>query len=635
MKYGVNLHLVALNSKKTIPETLYIAIESPFTDYGNTKSFKSKFAADLQLTPPTLVIPDHVVELTLTLFEQRKLVKDKELCRFKLPLASPVASLAPTALTLNSAEFTLECSVLAQIIAQKSESMSSMDSCEEKVIKGTSFNSKPRQRNSTNFDSIIHIRLETISYNDEKTLKTATLKISNGENRTVKSKAVKFHGPVGEIRADVDIHHYKEDGDEILIILLDGKAVLARGTLSLAEIQPDKVNSKNIEMKTASILSGALSKVGELKLAISKTGAKKSEQEQLEIMKDSQKTGKLTIMLICATKLKTSRDVIASIRFGNERLETTPSKDSGGVALWGDRFVVDIFDPHDLVEISLFESRKKESLGQLFISLHKLKPKVSYHFYLKDAKGRLTESTLEFEIDFKFNPFISGLKMFTPKRSAIWEDTKEDVSLVRMARLVTRIKSFIVTPDLEAIAQNIDDILRWKRPLVSVSTLFGWLIFVNCFELWMIPFALATALISQKFAIKKKKDSDDSQSIDRKKSSAAKDFKLLQDSKDALRNAQDTLEGVAEILEKIQNTWNWEIGFSSATLSIAVFIITFVLYLVPIRIMLSLWGVNKICRLLIQPGFINNNEIADFLSRQPSTRQLELISNELVEVSAQ
>ncbi len=130
-----------------------------------------------------------------------------------------------------------------------------MDSCEEKVIKGTSFNSKPRQRTSTNFDSIIHIRLETISY-DEKTPKTATLKISNGENRRVKSKAVKFHGPVGEIRADVDIHHYKEDGDELLIVLLDGKAVLARGTLSLAEIQPDKVNSKNIEMKTASILSG-------------------------------------------------------------------------------------------------------------------------------------------------------------------------------------------------------------------------------------------------------------------------------------------------------------------------------------------------------------------------------------------
>ena len=63
----------------------------------------------------------------------------------------------------------------------------------------------------------------------------------------------------------------------------------------------------------------------------------------------------------------------------------------------------------------------------------------------------------------------------------------------------------------------------------------------------------------------------------------------------ALRNAQDTLEGIAEILEKIQNTWNWEIGFSSATLSIAVFIITIVLYFLPIRILLSLWGVNKVC----------------------------------------
>ena len=110
------------------------------------------------------------------------------------------------------------------------------------------------------------------------------------------------------------------------------------------------------------------------------------------------------------------------------------------MAIWGDRFVVDIFDPHDLVEISLIDSRKKESLGQLFVSLHKIKPKVSYHYYLKDAKGRLTDSTLEFEIDFKFNPFISGLKMFTPKRTKIWEHLKEDVSLVRMAKLVTRIK---------------------------------------------------------------------------------------------------------------------------------------------------------------------------------------------------
>ena len=141
-----------------------------------------------------------------------------------------------------------------------------MDSCEEKVIKGTSFNtnisnkpiSKSRQRTSTNFDSIIHIRLETIFFEGEKIPKTATLKISNGENRTVKNKTVKFSGKIGEIRADVDIHHYKEDGDELLIVILEGKTVLARGTLSLAEIQPDKVNSKNIEMKTASILSGTI-----------------------------------------------------------------------------------------------------------------------------------------------------------------------------------------------------------------------------------------------------------------------------------------------------------------------------------------------------------------------------------------
>ena len=72
----------------------------------------------------------------------------------------------------------------------------------------------------------------------------------------MKTKTVKFHGPIGEIRTDVDINHYKEDGDELLMVLLDGKTVLARGSLSLTEIQSDKVNSKNIDMKTASILSG-------------------------------------------------------------------------------------------------------------------------------------------------------------------------------------------------------------------------------------------------------------------------------------------------------------------------------------------------------------------------------------------
>ena len=48
----------------------------------------------------------------------------------------------------------------------------------------------------------------------------------------------------------------------------------------------------------------------------------------------------------------------------------------------------------------------------------------------------------------------------------------------------------------------------------------------------MIPFALASALISQKYAKKKKNENDDFHSIERKKSSAAKEFKLLQDSKD-------------------------------------------------------------------------------------------------------
>ena len=45
--------------------------------------------------------------------------------------------------------------------------------------------------------------------------------------------------------------------------------------------------------------------------------------------------------------------------------------------------------------------------------------------------------------------------MFKPKSEIVWEEKKEDVSLTRIANLVNRIKSFIVTPDMAAFLKQI------------------------------------------------------------------------------------------------------------------------------------------------------------------------------------
>ena len=136
--------------------------------------------------------------------------------------------------------------------------------------------------------------------------------------------------------------------------------------------------------------------------------------------------------------------------------------------------------------------------------------------------------SMEFKIDFTYNKLMAGLKMFQPKAQTYWEDDSVDVSLTRIYELITRIglqtnlhnftiwnivkefslskvifhsiwenrrftilqlsariKSHIVTPDFDAMVQAISDIREWKRPLVSIGALIGWLLFINFFQLWV------------------------------------------------------------------------------------------------------------------------------------------------------
>ena len=43
---------------------------------------------------------------------------------------------------------------------------------------------------------------------------------------------------------------------------------------------------------------------------------------------------------------------------------------------------------------------------------------------------------------------------------------------------------------------------------------------------------------------------------------------------------------------------------------------------VTVRVLLLLWGTNKFLKKLIKPWAINNNELADFISRVPDNEEL-------------
>ena len=68
---------------------------------------------------------------------------------------------------------------------------------------------------------------------------------------------------------------------------------------------------------------------------------------------------------------------------------------------------------------------------------------------------------------------------------------------------------------------------------------------------------------------------------------------------------------------------NWTVPFLS-WMAILVFLGgSVVLYIVPIRYLILLWGINKYTKRLRKPNYISNNELLDFLSRCPTHQQLQ------------
>ena len=143
----------------------------------------------------------------------------------------------------------------------------------------------------------------------------------------------------------------------------------------------------------------------------------------------------------------------------------------------------------------------------------------------------MANSTLEFELQYTFNQFLAGVKMFTPRPKIYWNEEKTEVSLSRIGQLVTRIKGYIVTPDLDALVAAIDDVRSWKKPLVSMGALFGWLLFVNFFALWMVPAGLALGVF-----IGAPKDSEEKNKKEKreKKPPMKSDFRLIAGSREGI-----------------------------------------------------------------------------------------------------
>nr|XP_014342392.1 PREDICTED: multiple C2 and transmembrane domain-containing protein 2 [Latimeria chalumnae] len=113
-------------------------------------------------------------------------------------------------------------------------------------------------------------------------------------------------------------------------------------------------------------------------------------------------------------------------------------------------------------------------------------------------------------------------------------------------------------------------------------------------------------------------DDDDEDEKESEKKGLIEKIHMVQD---IVVTVQNVLEAIASFGERIKNTFNWTVPFLSTLACLVLAAATMLLYFIPLRYIILIWGINKFTKKLRNPDAINNNELLDFLSRVPSDVQ--------------
>lgn len=226
---------------------------------------------------------------------------------------------------------------------------------------------------------------------------------------------------------------------------------------------------------------------------------------------------------------------------------------------------------------------------------------------------------------------------------------------------VNRLRS-VVKPMLD-LQGEMKSILSWENKRKTIIAFAGYLLTVWFFELYMVPLGLlglflkyflinqwtggagagsGTGAAAAALYAREPRDTDDpinynvedvaeeeEEPYEDPNNPVAKDtasqgvFTKIRAAQEQLRVVQNIMGFAADSIEQLQNTFNFTTQWLSCMAVALLAVGTIVLYLVPLRLLLLAYGINKFTKRLRKPKSVGNNELLDFLSRVPTNEQLE------------
>nr|XP_030703789.1 multiple C2 and transmembrane domain-containing protein 1 isoform X4 [Globicephala melas] len=264
---------------------------------------------------------------------------------------------------------------------------------------------------------------------------------------------------------------------------------------------------------------------------------------------------------------------------------------------WNKVFTFNIKDIHSVLEVTVYDEdrdRSADFLGKVAIPLLSIQNGEQKAYVLKNKQlTGPTKGVIYLEIDVIFNAVKASLRTLIPKEQKYIEEEN------RLSKQLL-LRNFI----------------RMKR---CVMVLVNAAYYINsCFD-WDSPARSLAAFVVVEDMLEDEEEEDDKDDKDSEKKGFINKIYAIQE---VCISVQNILDEVASFGERIKNTFNWTIPFLSWLAIVALCVFTVILYFIPLRYIVLVWGINKFTKKLRSPYAIDNNELLDFLSRVPSDVQV-------------
>ncbi|KAK6476994.1 multiple C2 and transmembrane domain-containing protein 2-like isoform X3 [Huso huso] len=324
-------------------------------------------------------------------------------------------------------------------------------------------------------------------------------------------------------------------------------------------------------------------------------------------------------------------DPFCMLELGNDRLQThTIYKNLNPE--WNKVFTFPIKDIHDVLEVTILDEdgdKPPDFLGKVAIPLLSIRNGQSSAFMLKNRDlGAPTKGVIFLEMEVFYNPVKAGIRTFTPQETRLIEDNPKFSKKI-LTRNVDRVRK--ITVAILNTIRYIKSCFQWESTPRSLISFLLFLVVVWYMELYMVPLYLLLLLAWNYFqmACGKGSSTQDLESMglgdddddDEKESERKGLIEKIHMVQDIVITVQNNLEEIACFGERIKNTFNWTVPFLSSLACLVLVVAMVLLYFIPLRYIVLLWGINKFTKKLRNHYTIDNNEILDFLSRVPSDIQ--------------